>query len=147
MSNLNFNVPISLIKLSKRPTTVLERMGIKTIYDLTLLSENYLLRQKDLGIKSVNEIKKKLSGLNIKLKKEDWQINKSANMEVTVHSTIMDYFAAKAMQAILTNDIMYLSITKKHFGENCNSGQANEAIAFDAYEIANAMLNERARRC
>lgn len=50
--------------------------------------------------------------------------------------TIRDYFAAKAMQAILTNDALLKTISK----ENCNSTQT---LAESAYEMADAMLKQR----
>jgi len=55
--------------------------------------------------------------------------------------TLRDYFANSAMQAYLNNFDLYKGVAKAY---NCNSDKSiYNAIAKEAYQIADAMLKQR----
>lgn len=62
--------PIDILVLSKRPANCLEKNGIKKIKALVALSESELLNLENMGKGSLEEIKKKLSELDLALAQE-----------------------------------------------------------------------------
>lgn len=61
------NLKIENLQLSKRAFHGLDRAGIKTIEDLLCLSKNDLLRIRNLGINSINEIVDTLKKYDLEL--------------------------------------------------------------------------------
>ncbi|MFQ5862519.1 MAG: tetratricopeptide repeat protein [Candidatus Brocadiales bacterium] len=61
------NIPISDFELSVRSKNCLERMNIKTLRDLTLVTETELLSYKNFGETSLNEIKSVLTQKGLSL--------------------------------------------------------------------------------
>ncbi|MBT6452919.1 MAG: tetratricopeptide repeat protein [Planctomycetes bacterium] len=59
--------PVSLLELSSRSQRCMDRLGIETIADLMQRNELELVSQKNFGVTSLNEVKRKLSdrGLNL----------------------------------------------------------------------------------
>ncbi len=59
--------PVSLLELSSRSQRCMDRLGIETIADLLQRNELELVSQKNFGVTSLNEVKRKLSdrGLNL----------------------------------------------------------------------------------
>ncbi|MDI6756642.1 MAG: DNA-directed RNA polymerase subunit alpha [Endomicrobiia bacterium] len=62
--------PIDILVLSKRPANCLEKNGIKKIKALIAMSESELLNLENMGKGSLEEIKKKLSELDLALAQE-----------------------------------------------------------------------------
>ncbi len=62
---------IKILELSSRAYNSLKRMRINTIGDLIKYSEEDLLNLKNLGKKSVNEIKEKLAAFGLSLREKD----------------------------------------------------------------------------
>lgn len=56
--------------LSTRSTTVLENYDVRTVGDLIKLTKNDLIRYKNFGKKSLNEIQKRLAEVGLKLKEK-----------------------------------------------------------------------------
>lgn len=57
------------LELSVRSRRALERLGVKTVYDLINKTEAELLGCKNFGVTSLNEIKDRLAGLGLSLRK------------------------------------------------------------------------------
>ncbi|MDE0959669.1 MAG: tetratricopeptide repeat protein [Planctomycetota bacterium] len=59
--------PVSLLELSSRSQRCMDRLGIETIADLMQRNELELVSQKNFGVTSLNEVKRKLAdrGLNL----------------------------------------------------------------------------------
>ncbi|RXT14872.1 DNA-directed RNA polymerase subunit alpha C-terminal domain-containing protein [Ammoniphilus sp. CFH 90114] len=58
---------IGVLKLTARSENALLRYGVKTIGDLVKIDRDRLLRYRNLGAKSADEIEEKLLGFNLKL--------------------------------------------------------------------------------
>lgn len=69
-------------------------------------------------------------------------IDGDAPMHAQDGMTLRDYFAAKAMQAMLANPYT----GEKFHKENATKEQQQSAITTNAYEVASAMLEERAKQ-
>ncbi len=81
------NIPISDFELSVRSKNCLERMNIKTLADLTQVTESDLLSYKNFGETSLNEIKHILNqkGLHLgQALEERKQIDKLVNIDASV---------------------------------------------------------------
>ena len=59
------------LDLSVRSFNCLKRAGINTVEDLTNRTESEMIKVKNLGKKSLEEVINKLQGLGLELKKED----------------------------------------------------------------------------
>ena len=59
------------LDFSARSNNCLRRAGINTVDDLTQKSEEDMMKVRNLGRKSLDEIKKKLSDLGLTLRKND----------------------------------------------------------------------------
>ena len=59
--------PVSILELSSRSQRCMDRLGIETIADLLGRNELELVSQKNFGVTSLNEVKRKLTerGLNL----------------------------------------------------------------------------------
>ena len=64
-------MPIEELELSVRSFNCLKRSGISTVEDLTNKSENDMMKVKNLGKKSLDEVIAKLRDLGLDLRKED----------------------------------------------------------------------------
>ena len=62
---------IEELDLSVRSYNCLKRAGINTVEDLTNKSEEYMMKVRNLGRKSLEEVINKLNGLGLYLKKEE----------------------------------------------------------------------------
>jgi len=62
------NKPIEELNLSVRSRRCMERLGVKSIRDLINRTEVQLMSAKNFGMTSLNEIKRKLSELNLRLR-------------------------------------------------------------------------------
>ena len=62
------------LDLSVRSFNCLKRAGIHTVGDLVEKTEDEMMRVRNLGRKSLEEVKKKLDELNLTLKKNDYEI-------------------------------------------------------------------------
>ncbi len=81
------NIPISDFELSVRSKNCLERMNIKTLADLTKVTEPELLSYKNFGETSLNEIKHILNqkGLHLgQALEESKQIDKLVNIDASI---------------------------------------------------------------
>ena len=81
------NIPISDFELSVRSKNCLERMNIKTLADLTQVTESDLLSYKNFGETSLNEIKHILNqkGLHLgQALEERKQIDKLVNIDASI---------------------------------------------------------------
>lgn len=65
------NEPIDILELSVRAEHCLERAGIETIGQLCAMTEAELGRLRNMGAKSVKEVKAKLEKLGCKLREEE----------------------------------------------------------------------------
>ena len=61
------SMPVADLHLSARPATVLRVMNIGYVYELVALESHALLRRKNLGEKSLREVKDKLAALGLAL--------------------------------------------------------------------------------
>jgi len=59
--------PVSLLELSSRSQRCMDRLGIETIADLMQRNELELVSQKNFGVTSLNEVKRKLSDRGLHL--------------------------------------------------------------------------------
>ena len=59
------------LDLSVRSYNCLKRAGINTLQDLTAKSEAEMMRVRNLGRKSLEEVKNKLADLGLSLRQED----------------------------------------------------------------------------
>ena len=59
------------LDLSVRSFNCLKRAGINTVEDLTNRTESEMIKVKNLGKKSLEEVINKLQGLGLELKRED----------------------------------------------------------------------------
>ena len=59
------------LDLSVRSNNCLRRAGINTVEELTQKSEEDMMKVRNLGKKSLDEVKKKLSDLGLSLRKTD----------------------------------------------------------------------------
>ncbi len=66
-----FDTPIEELELSVRSSNCLKRAGINTVGELVEKTEDDLMKVRNLGKKSLQEIKGKLDELDLKLKKND----------------------------------------------------------------------------
>jgi DNA-directed RNA polymerase subunit alpha len=64
------NMTIEEMELSLRPYTCLKKAGIKTVRDLTEMTEDDMLKVRNLGRKSLDEVIHKLSLYSLTLKDE-----------------------------------------------------------------------------
>ena len=64
-------MPIEELELSVRSFNCLKRSGISTVEDLTNKSENDMMKVKNLGKKSLDEVIAKLRDLGLDLRKEE----------------------------------------------------------------------------
>lgn len=62
--------PISEMNLSVRARKCMNKLNIQTIGDLVIRSGDELLECKNFGVTSLNEVREKLTGLNLKLKND-----------------------------------------------------------------------------
>ncbi|MDY4919751.1 MAG: DNA-directed RNA polymerase subunit alpha [Phascolarctobacterium sp.] len=62
---------IDELDLSVRSNNCLRRAGINTVYELTQKTEEDMMKVRNLGKKSLDEVKKKLSDLGLSLRKTD----------------------------------------------------------------------------
>jgi DNA-directed RNA polymerase subunit alpha len=62
---------IEELDLSVRSFNCLKRAGINTVEDLTNRTENDMIKVRNLGRKSLDEVQAKLEALGFTLKKED----------------------------------------------------------------------------
>lgn len=65
------DTPIECLDLTNRPYLCLKRAGINTVQKLLTLNEEQLKHIRNLGGKSLAEIKDKLSDLDLKLRDEE----------------------------------------------------------------------------
>lgn len=65
------NTPLENLDLSVRSYNCLKRRGINTIRDITEMSESELIKVRNLGRKSVAEVKAKLTEYGVELRKEE----------------------------------------------------------------------------
>ena len=63
-------VPIETLELSTRCRKCMEKLGVKTVGELTQLTEQQLLGTQNFGNTSLNELKTKLAALDLSLKDE-----------------------------------------------------------------------------
>lgn len=59
--------PVSVLELSSRSQRCMDRLGIETLADLTKRTELELVSQKNFGVTSLNEVKRKLKERNLSL--------------------------------------------------------------------------------
>jgi DNA-directed RNA polymerase subunit alpha len=64
------NKPISELALSVRARKCMTKLGVSTVGDLLMHTGDQLLECKNFGVTSLNEVRDKLTGLNLKLKGE-----------------------------------------------------------------------------
>ena len=64
-------VPIEDLDLSVRSYNCLKRAGIKTVEELTQKSEDDMIRVRNLGKKSLKEVKEKLAEMGLSFKNFD----------------------------------------------------------------------------
>ena len=105
---------INHLKLTTRATNVLRAKNIKTIEQLTLLTEFDLLKIPDIGRKTLKNIETELAVLNLRLKGIP-AFPKTPFIKVGTPQngiTLRDYFAAKAMQEMLNGTTNYENIAK-----------------------------------
>ena len=62
---------IEELDLSVRSYNCLKRAGINTVHELTSKSEAEMIKVRNLGRKSLEEVKQKLIDLNLDLRRED----------------------------------------------------------------------------
>ncbi len=60
--------------------------------------------------------------------------------------TLRDYFAAKAMQGIVQHVMFDQGVEDRHVQNGGNAGDLDKFAAFLAYDMAEAMLEEKANR-
>jgi len=70
-SNSNLNMTIDELDLSVRSYNCLKRAGINTVLELAELDEADLMRVRNLGKKSMDEVRQKLTGLGLKFKNNE----------------------------------------------------------------------------
>jgi DNA-directed RNA polymerase subunit alpha len=58
-------MPVSTLDLSVRASNCLESEGIQTVGDLVARTEDEMLKLKNFGRTSLNEVKKKLQGMDL----------------------------------------------------------------------------------
>jgi DNA-directed RNA polymerase subunit alpha len=59
--------PVSVLELSSRSQRCMDRLGIETLSDLVKRSELELISQKNFGVTSLNEVKRKLNDRGLSL--------------------------------------------------------------------------------
>jgi DNA-directed RNA polymerase subunit alpha len=62
------NMPIEELELSVRSYNCLKRAGIQTVLELTQKTEDEMMKVRNLGKKSLKEVKDVLAGLNLGFK-------------------------------------------------------------------------------
>ena len=67
----NLEMTIEELDLSVRSFNCLKRAGINTVNDLTEKTEEEMMKVRNLGKKSFDEVKEKLSSLGFQMKKEE----------------------------------------------------------------------------
>lgn len=70
-SNAALDITIDELELSVRSYNSLKRAGISTVGDLVLKTEDEIMRTRNLGLKSFEEIKNKLNSLGLDFKNEN----------------------------------------------------------------------------
>ena len=121
---------INHLKLTTRATNVLRAKNIKTIEQLTLLTEFDLLKIPDIGRKTLKNIETELAVLNLRLKGIP-AFPKTPFIKIGTPQngmTLLDYFAAKAMQAMMSDPNLDMG---------CNK------VAQLSYNMADAMMKAR----
>ena len=121
---------INHLKLTTRATNVLRAKNIKTIEQLTLLTEFDLLKIPDIGRKTLKDIETELAVLNLRLKGIP-AFPKTPFIKIGTPQngmTLLDYFAAKAMQAMMSDPNLDMG---------CNK------VAQLSYNMADAMMKAR----
>ena len=78
-----FNKPVEQMNLSVRTMNCLRRGGITTVGELTGRSERDLLTLRNFGQKSLNEIKEKLTEMNLELKAQEETTTQGATINET----------------------------------------------------------------
>ena len=68
-SNSDLNKTVEELDLSVRSYNCLKRASINTVSDLTDMSEEEMMKVRNLGRKSLKEIKEKLEGMGLGFKK------------------------------------------------------------------------------
>ena len=88
----NLNRKIDELELSIRVMSGLKKEGIDTIGNLVKLTEGEFLRIPNFGIKSFNEIREVLSGMNLELgaKKEDSEEDKKSDLLKDLRFDVID---------------------------------------------------------
>jgi len=122
---------INHLKLTTRATNVLRAKNIKTIEQLTLLTEFDLLKIPDIGRKTLKDIETELAVLNLRLKGIP-TFSKTPFIKIGTPQngmTLHDYFAGKAMQGMLS--------------ENSGIRYPTDELVDFAYKIADAMMKAR----
>ena len=71
MSTLTFEMNIDELELSVRSYNCLKRAGINTVEELTERTEDDMMKVRNLGKKSLDEVKNKLEELGLSLKPSD----------------------------------------------------------------------------
>jgi DNA-directed RNA polymerase subunit alpha len=84
---------INEIELSVRSTNCLSGAGIDTIAELVIMPESEMLKFRNFGKKSLNEIKAKLEEMNLSLGME---LSKLGINRDNVKEVIQDYLTLKA---------------------------------------------------
>jgi len=86
MSHIILNSPIKDLNLSTRPSTCLRRYGVETVGGLVLKTENELMRYRDFGSKSLEEVMFKLSRHGFKLKDSNYkQVSDDNDYDNSIH--------------------------------------------------------------
>lgn len=67
----NEELPLDILELSVRADNCLRRANIGTISELCAMSESELTRIRNMGVKTVREVKSKLSALGYSLRTEE----------------------------------------------------------------------------
>ena len=120
--------PIDKIGFSLRTVNCLKDLSIKELGQLVIFSESELIRTKNFGRKSLFEIKKILSGLNL-------------NLNTPIHWPPTNYDKLKKRIKKITNILSYFDpISKKLKKIDLDRSELNENYLFD---LIKSFLNER----
>lgn len=120
--------PIYKIGFSLRTLNCLKDLSIKELGQLVIFSESELIRTRNFGRKSLFEIKKILSGLNLKL-------------NTPIHWPPTNYDKLKKRIKKITNILSYFDpISKKLKKIDLDRSELNENYLFD---LIKSFLNER----
>ena len=64
------NRPVADLNLSVRARKCMSRLGINTLAELTSRTPDELLESKNFGVTSLNEVRRKLTDIGIKLRND-----------------------------------------------------------------------------